>query len=224
METQIPQRAQDETRSRIMLAASEVFSEMGYQAATTREICARAEVNIASVNYHFRDKLGLYTEVLKNAVTARERPAVEAALAAPTPEQALRIFLVTMLRNLGHPDRPAWHIRVMVHELANPTPGLAAVVEHVIRPNAMALCTIVGRLINRPPTDVKTRLCAHSIIGQVVHYVHGRPVIRLLWPEWKVTPETLDEIANHIADFSIAALKEIAERPETVTSATRSLR
>jgi AcrR family transcriptional regulator len=202
----------EETRSKLMLAAGQVFAEVGYQAATTREICARAGANVAAVNYHFGDKLGLYTEMLKGAVVQGENRLVDAALGAMTPEEALRKFISGMFRKMSEGDRPAWYVKVMTHELAQPTPGLAAVVDNLIRPNAQILCDIVGKIIDRPPLHPQTRMCAHSIIGQVVHYMHARPVIGLLWPEWQMTPESLDGISTHIADFSIAALKGIRKR------------
>jgi len=213
-----PHVQQDETRTRLIQAAGEVFAEVGYHAATTREICARAGANIAAVNYHFGDKLGLYSEILKSALMAEERPAVEAALAAKSPDEALRLFLKGIFQKMGGGDRPAWYVRVMTHELAQPTPGLAVVVENVMRPNVHVLCGIIGQIIHRPALHPQTRMCAHSIIGQVVHYMHARPVIALLWPEWKMTPKVLDEITNHVADFSLAALEGIRKQAAPVAA------
>ena len=48
--------AQEETRWRLLQAATEVFAEVGYHAATTREICKRADVNLASIHYYYGDK------------------------------------------------------------------------------------------------------------------------------------------------------------------------
>lgn len=53
------------TRERILQAAAEVFADSGFERATVREICSRASVNVAAINYHFRDKENLYIEVLK---------------------------------------------------------------------------------------------------------------------------------------------------------------
>jgi len=60
---------------------------VGYQAATIRAICARADANIALVNYHFRDKLGLYTALLQRAAE-RTRPSSAGSGPPPRPRRA----------------------------------------------------------------------------------------------------------------------------------------
>jgi TetR/AcrR family transcriptional regulator, regulator of cefoperazone and chloramphenicol sensitivity len=198
---------EDETRVKLLAAAGEVFGEAGFQSATVRDICARAGVNGAAVNYHFRDKLGLYTEALKAAVFDGEFPGKLSNLDFAKPEAALRTFICGMFRQMYLSGQPSWHARLMAHELAHPTPGLSAVVEHVIRPRAKLLCNIVGRIIDRDPLDSHTRLCANSIISQVIHYMHARPVISLLWPDWQFNPAAMEIVAAHVTDFSLAALK-----------------
>ncbi len=196
----------EDTRGRLLRAAAEVFAEVGYQAATVREICARAGVNVAAINYHFRDKLGLYTALLRHA--AEESQAhLEHVECAETPEEALRRFVYGMLRHLSQMDRAAWYARMMAHELVQPTPALAEVVEHVIGPKAQVLYGIVGRLLGRPPADLHTRMCASSIMGQVSHFVHARPVLSLLWPEFRITEQTAKEITDHIIAFSLHAIR-----------------
>jgi hypothetical protein len=49
-------------------------------------------------------------------------------------------------------------------------------------------------------------------MGQIILYAHGREVLKRLWPDFQFTPETLDEIAGHIASFSYAALKSFGRR------------
>jgi TetR/AcrR family transcriptional regulator, regulator of cefoperazone and chloramphenicol sensitivity len=200
-----PGKLVDETRARIIEAAGEVFAETGFEKATVREICARAHANIAAVNYHFRDKLGLYTEVLK-AAACNGRAVLEEAHAVADPEQALRLFIHGMFRRMHEADSPSRYARVMMHELAQPTGALDVVVEQMVRPNSRILCAIVGQLLNRPPDDELTRLSAASVIAQVVHHVHAKPVIQKLWPGLKSSPEARERIADHIANFSLAAL------------------
>src|SRR5262245_11814772 len=93
--------AQARTRQRLLDAGGEIFSEQGFHRATVREICERAGANVAAVNYHFRDKQGLYAEVLKHAHAmalgrADARALAEKAAAMP-PEARLRSFIGGML-------------------------------------------------------------------------------------------------------------------------------
>ena len=53
------------TKNRIISAAIEEFAEHGYHAATIRDICKRAGVNIAAINYHFSGKAELYRRSLE---------------------------------------------------------------------------------------------------------------------------------------------------------------
>jgi AcrR family transcriptional regulator len=205
----------DPTRARLIDAAGQVFAEQGFRAATIREICARAGANVAAVNYHFRDKAGLYLAVLRHCITAgggQPEPR-EAALGAASPEEALRLIVAAMLERMHSPTTGrACHLRIMVHEMAQPTEALPRVVEEIIGPNYAAMRQILSRLLGTHPDDDLTRLCAHSVIGQVVHYAHAGPVIHLLWPELKMTPARLHEIAAHIADFSLAAIQTLKEK------------
>ena len=57
--------APDRTRARLLDVATQVFAESGYYAATIRDIAQHAGTNVAAVNYHFGDKLSLYTEILE---------------------------------------------------------------------------------------------------------------------------------------------------------------
>src|SRR5215831_8910778 len=54
------------TKARILVAAEEVFAAKGFQGASTREIAARAGVNISSLHYHWASKETLYFAVFRN--------------------------------------------------------------------------------------------------------------------------------------------------------------
>ena len=203
----------DATEARILETAGHVFAETGFQAAKVRDICRRAGVNLAAVNYHFGDKLGLYKEVLRYAACAAGNAAsFNPVLPGRTPEAKLRAFVHGLLQHMYGEERPAWPVRLMTHELAQPTPAFEAVVDQVIRPRHEAIRGLVGGLIGRPADDRQTRLCAQSIMGQIIIYAHGREVLKRLWPDLRYTPDTLAEIAGHIASFSFAALKSLGRR------------
>ncbi|HEX5767815.1 MAG TPA: TetR family transcriptional regulator, partial [Burkholderiales bacterium] len=49
-------KPQHETRTRILDAAEELFMQHGFEGTSMRLLTAKAEVNLAAVNYHFGSK------------------------------------------------------------------------------------------------------------------------------------------------------------------------
>src|SRR5580693_3049822 len=93
----------DATEARILETAGHVFSETGFQAAKVRDICARAGVNLAAVNYHFGDKLGLYNDVLQYAACAAGAT-FDPVLPGRAPEARLRAFVHRLLQQMYGED------------------------------------------------------------------------------------------------------------------------
>ena len=178
----------------------------------------RAEANVAAVNYNFGDKLGLYTEVLQESLQAAHVEAVQSALDqnAP-PEDILRAVIRARLRGVCRGDLPDWHFRILAHELAQPTPALRQLINKAARPIFIRLLELIGGMIGLPPNDDKTRLCAISVMGQILAYVFAGPLLAGVWPELKMTSEQVERIADHIADFSLSYLKDFRSRHGTIT-------
>lgn len=57
-----------ETRERILDAAEAVFAQRGFDAATTREIAALSETNVATPYSYFAGKEALYAAVIERAI------------------------------------------------------------------------------------------------------------------------------------------------------------
>src|SRR5262249_58391154 len=58
-------RPAEYTRQSLVKAAVHLFAEKGFENASVRDIVAKAGVNQAAINYHFKGKDGLYLQVLK---------------------------------------------------------------------------------------------------------------------------------------------------------------
>jgi AcrR family transcriptional regulator len=126
--------SEENTRNRILSAAGEVFAEQGFEGATIRAITERAGVNLAAVNYHFRDKAELYVRVVMDACSARAAYREAMAEGADSPEERLRNLIYHFLEYLLDPARPNWKRRLMAREMANPTTALDELVEKNLRP------------------------------------------------------------------------------------------
>jgi AcrR family transcriptional regulator len=205
-----PPAAADPTRAKLLEVAGHVFAERGFYAATVREICMRAGANVAAVNYHFHDKLGLYTEVLQQSVRAKQLDSIRETLdSSAPPEETLRAVIRIRLQAMRSGALRDCQFRIMAHEFAQPTPAMTRIINKVSRPVYDRFRELVGQIIGLPPGHEKTRLCVHSIMGQSMFYVLASPVLARLWPELKMTPAQLDRIADHITDFSLAYLHQV---------------
>jgi TetR/AcrR family transcriptional regulator, regulator of cefoperazone and chloramphenicol sensitivity len=208
-----------ETRQRLLEAAGEIFAEQGFHNATVRDVCQRAGANIAAVNYHFGDKEGLYAAVLRYAhQCATEKYSLEMVFASKSDvpaEQRLPMFVRSFLRHIFDEGQPAWHGKLMSREMREPTPALEMLVKEEIRPRAELLESIVRELLGRRAAPERVRLCARSIIGQCLFYHHAKPVIMRLDPQQGFGPHDMERVADHIIQFSLAALKHLSGEKET---------
>jgi AcrR family transcriptional regulator len=218
-----PPAHSDLTRAKLLEAAGRIFADKGYEAATIREICRAARANVAAVNYHFGDKQGLYAEVLQKMGRAAQLERMTAALdeSAP-PEELLRRVIKVRVEGLRSEHLPDWHFRMVAREFANPTPEMTRMLDRFSRPLYERLLELVGRIIHLPPKHETTRLCTQSIWGQISLYVLAGPILSRLWPELKMTPAQLDRIGDHIANFSLAYLRNIGKQSQSIQSASSS--
>ena len=200
----------DETRQRLLEAAAEVFAELGFRAATVRQICARAGVNVALVKYHFGDKAELYAEVLQ--LLLRDSAVVEVQQrldeTGQSPEETLREVLRIRLRGILHHQRSSWHLRLICHEIAQPTPAIASIYQLMVKPIRERALQLVGSILGLPPEHEKTALCVASVAGQAMFYILGSTALARLSSRPPLTVEECDKLADHIADFSLAYLNQ----------------
>jgi hypothetical protein len=84
----------------------------------------------------------------------------------------------------------------------------------MIRPEAELLMAIVRDLIGHDAAPQRVWRCTASIIGQCLFYHHARPVIKRLNLEQAYTPEAIEQLVDHIAQFSLAGLRQSARAPQ----------
>lgn len=211
--------ASEDTKQRLLQAAGEVFAARGYEVATTREICQRAEANIAAVNYHFGDKHRLYVEAVREAhcVRAEQAPLPEWPVETP-PAERLREFIRHLLQRMLYEERPAWHLELAMRELARPTDACVEVVNDYIRPMAETLEAILRELLPAEMSRGEVYLVGNSIVAQCLFYHQNRPIISLLMGQETFDGLSIDQLAAHVARFTLAALGY--EQPLAAPAAT----
>jgi AcrR family transcriptional regulator len=64
-------------RDRILTVAGQHFAVRGYHGSSVRQITEDAQVNLAAINYHFRNKDSLYCEVLSSVLRPLNQRRIE---------------------------------------------------------------------------------------------------------------------------------------------------
>jgi AcrR family transcriptional regulator len=196
------------TRQRLLEAARELMSAEGFQRVTVRDICQRARANVAAVNYHFGDKFGLYMEVLRGGIALMTETNEMARLAGEgkPPEEQLRSFIKIFIERIAGKDRQSWLQKLMWHEVTSPTAALDVIVDQVMQPRIVYVSGIVSALLACDKDDPRVLRCAGSIFGQCQVYQWNHVRDRLL-KDKPFTPERIDELAEHVFQFSLAGIR-----------------
>jgi AcrR family transcriptional regulator len=153
------------TRERILAAALEIFSQAGFDGTTTRELAARAGVNLGLIKYYFGTKESLWRAAVDRAATA-----LPEALAGAVPGAIeTRADLVELVRVCVHfaARNPAF-IRVMNDEGKRDGPRMRWLVDRHGRPLYRLLSEVlaIGRAKKLLP-DVDPAHAYYVLIGAI---------------------------------------------------------
>ena len=200
------------TAAELVAEALRLFGAKGFAATSTREIAAAAGTNVASIAYHFGGKHGLRKacgQELMRRMTATIGPALpEAGL---SPEAAVRT-METMIRVLAKfllTQREAEDlVPFMLRELSENGPVLQDIYDSMIAPLHDRICGIWAAATGQPAEAEATRLKVFSLIGPLLYFRIGRPIIarRMGWAA------TGTEEAQQIAEILVGNLHAIIEQ------------
>ena len=200
------------TRERLLEAAERLFAERGFRATSVRALTSEARCNVASVNYHFGGKEGLYREMFRRRlVVLREqriagiRRAMDEAGGGASLEVTLGAFTRAFLE--PHLDQSGGRrlMRLFSRELLEPhlRPGTLQreMVEPVRRALTEALQSTCRGLDSR-----SARRCVHSVVAQLVHAVQMRYAPGAMRDQ-ELRDFSLAAAVDHIVRFSAAGIR-----------------
>lgn len=201
-----------DTKARILDVAEELFAEHGIAATSLRQIMTVAELNPASVHYHFGGK-----DQLVEALVARrldpvneERQKLLDAIEARSPEgplpveDVLEALFAPALRLAGQPERGgARFMRLMGRFYNETTASALEMLEDKLRPIVERFAKALHRSL--PAIDPQTfawRL--HYAIGAMAHTMACREMIR--WISEEAAEDDVDRALHELVQFARAGL------------------
>ncbi|HEY7566373.1 MAG TPA: CerR family C-terminal domain-containing protein [Gemmatimonadaceae bacterium] len=220
-------QSRETARVRLLEAAKQAFAKRGFEDVTVRDICRAANANLALVNYHFGDKLGLYLEVVEEAI---QRISSFNALTMQPPrgeqssaQEKLEHFVRTMLRvRIQHLGSEVWIHGLMQHEMLRPTEAAARIARATIAPRVRYLASIIAELLDCPVKDPRVLRCVSSVHGLCLVYlrmVQMPEAFRRAVAEFsEVEPLDVDRAADHVIAFSLAGIREVSTRRTTAAA------
>ena len=195
--------ANDEARARILEAAGPMFAAKGYQGATIREICEAAGVNLAAVNYHFRNKRTLYAASLGFAL---ESTASRVQFPTWSPEEPAEVRLkecvCTLVERMAELNDVAWQTRLILCEWLAPTGIRSDETARFVQLIMDVLLPILENLLPGDSLQSKRLWLGYSIMSQCMF---ARIAFAML-PQQHGDPPSSDEVAQYITDLSLAAI------------------
>ena len=188
----------------------------GFAAASTREICEAAGVNIASIHYYFGDKQGLYREVLLRPLTAFRAEFGRFDDPALSFEQAMRMFLAPFVASAAcdGADSDELHVmRLHLREMLEPTPAFREVVAQVIAPLHQAVSALLARHCGLRQADDDLHQLVFALAAMANDYCMSREFMKMLAPGVLSRPNAHEQILDRLVGYSRALLDhEIARR------------
>lgn len=203
----------EDARRKLIHAAGQVFAEVGYDAATVRQITDRAEVNVAAINYHFGDKLNLYREVLSETFPQRTRLLDERCSEGSPPERLHR-FIEWMLGDEKDEERP-WLPILVMREISDPLSSRAPdLLVDLIRPNHRILASILNDLTGESLTKPELEILTQMVAALCVHWVDRPAFIQKLSPELTFGPEQMKRLVDRIHQFALGGVSGLMQAQE----------
>jgi len=195
---------------RLIQAASEVFARHGYSGTRIREIVRAADVNLASVNYYFGGKEGLYAATLQEL--AAERAAQAPRGRAEDGEMDLHRQVESILRRYVDIDRNSSLGRILAHESMNPTAYFERLVTDIVRPELERLRAAVTTIVGDRLDEATLSRTAMSIMGQCLFYLFARGAVERLYPDY-LAKNGVEGLARHIVGFSLGGIAALTRTP-----------
>ena len=209
----IAKKNDSSTRQRLLEAAGYVFAEQGFDRAMGKEICKRAGVNTAAINYHFGGIENLYVTVLEGIRNrlADADSTIEAVNAAANPRDKVRILYALIVGAILRPGSTARMGQIIGRELIAPSGATEALWKNA-RVRMAFFKREIAKVLELPVDHPAVERGCVSVMAPI-HWllIVDRRLIKRIFPNLGLSPNDANKLIDHMTDFALAGLKAIAD-------------
>lgn len=196
------------TRARLLEAAGNLIAQQGFAHTTNKTIAEKAGVDLATINYHFGGRDGLYEAVMaeghRHFIDIARLEALDESNMTPKEKLAciLEQFMTTMMED------PGWQAKIVVRELVAPPENAKSAFESVIMPNTLYLQKIIHQITGIPENDFSIQRCLMNIMGPCLMLLVLRSGVETPVQQMLKT-DSSQALINHHLNFTLAGLDAV---------------
>ena len=175
-----------------MQHATQMFAANGYEGTIMDALAEQAEVNKASIYYHFQDKANLYEQCLVTLLKNVVDEVINVVDAADGSEKKLTTLISAFAHNANaNPDLPA----IMMRELATGGMRIPLPAQQQMQKVMLKLKEILDEGTSQKVFKKADVFTTHlMIIGSISLFINSRPLRKIIKTEISIDPELNDAI------------------------------
>ena len=180
------------TALHIMQHATQMFAAYGYEGTIMDALSDQADVNKASIYYHFQDKANLYEQCLVNLLRNVVDEVIGVVDAVDGSENKLRTLISAFAHNANaNPDMPA----IMMRELATGGLRIPLPAQEQMQRIMLKLKDILDKGMTEQAFNKADVFTTHlMIIGSISLFINSRPLRKIIKTEIFIDPELNEAI------------------------------
>lgn len=204
------------TKEKILETACDLFAAKGYRNTTIKDICEKADANIAAVNYHFGGKRKLFEQVWQHVfeVIHETYPPCGGLPDSTSPEEKLKAHIASVIGRIFDTGRVGQLNELIFTAMSSDDEEIQLLLFSVFQPYRERLMSIMKELAGPCVPQEPLTMCGFSTINQCFGFAF-RKKLRVKLTNQILPSLTPEKIIDHIWKFSLAGVASVKAQYDT---------
>ncbi|MBL8632667.1 MAG: TetR/AcrR family transcriptional regulator [Myxococcales bacterium] len=177
----------DARKNQILDAATQVFADRGFHAATIKDIAQQAGVADGTIYLYFKTKADLFVGIL-DRLNETERRAVDLSAAVPTEADFREFFATYMRKRLSLLEENLRTFQAVIPELLQNRELRERYLTEILEPSFRIAVPLIGKrlqpaLKRKVSVELAVRTIPSMVLGMLILRMLGDPTVEKSWAE-----------------------------------------